>query len=34
MNNRHVYYDAYVVIFGTDTAIKMLAKAQEKWDEL
>ncbi len=28
-----VYYDAYMVIYGTAEANKMLRKAQEKFDE-
>ena len=30
----HVYYDAYVVLFGSSQAIGMLTRAQEKWDKL
>lgn len=31
-NSKHVYYDAYLVIFGTKAANEMLSKAQKDWD--
>ena len=30
---KHVYYDAFLVIYGTDEATKMLAKARDEKNE-
>lgn len=30
----HVFFDAYVVVYGYEEAIKMLRVQQEKWDKL
>lgn len=29
---KHVYFDAYAVIYGVDSAMTMLRDAQKEWD--